>query len=72
MLRKANRAYLLGGNNVEIMTDFASMSDRLVADIEAAESHVNLLFFKFEDDAAGRRIADTLVRKAGEGVQGQV
>lgn len=69
MLRKANRAYLLGGNNVEIMTDFASMSDRLVADIEAAESHVNLLFFKFEDDAAGRRIADALVRKAGEGVQ---
>ena len=69
MLRNMNQAYPLEGNNVEIMTDFRTMSDRLVADIESARHHINMLFFKFEDDAAGRRIADALIRKAEEGVQ---
>jgi len=69
MLRNMNQAYPMEGNNVEIMTDFRTMSDRLVADIESARHHINMLFFKFEDDAAGRRIADALIRKAEEGVQ---
>ena len=69
MLRNMNHAYPMEGNNVEIMTDFRTMSDRLVADIESARHHINMLFFKFEDDAAGRRIADALIRKAEEGVQ---
>lgn len=69
MLHKMNRAYPLSGNNVEIITDFQTMSDRLIADIEGARHHINMLFFKFEDDAAGRRIADALIRKSEEGVQ---
>ncbi len=69
MLCRMNRSYPLNGNNVEIMTDFRTMSDRLVSDIEVARHHINMLFFKFEDDAAGRRIADALIRKAEEGVQ---
>ena len=69
MLYRMNRSYPLNGNNVEIMTDFRTMSDRLVSDIEVARHHINMLFFKFEDDAAGRRIADALIRKAEEGVQ---
>ena len=68
MLHKMNRAYPLSGNNVEIITDFQTMSDRLIADIEGARHHINMLFFKFEDDAAGRRIADALIRKSEEGV----
>ena len=69
MLSKANGAYPLSGNNVEIMTDFTTMSDRLVRDIESARHHINILFFKFEDDAAGNKIADALIRKSKEGVQ---
>ena len=69
MLYRMNRSYPLNGNNVEIMTDFRTMSDRLVSDIEVARHHINMLFFKFEDDAAGRRIADALIRKAEEGIQ---
>jgi cardiolipin synthase len=68
MLRKMNKSFLLSGNNVEIITDFQTMSDRLIADIEGARHHINMLFFKFEDDAAGRRIADALIRKSEEGV----
>ena len=69
MLSKANGAYPLSGNNVEIMTDFTTMSDRLVRDIESARYHINILFFKFEDDQVGNKIADALIRKSKEGVQ---
>ena len=69
MLHKMNRAYPLSGNNVEIITDFQTMSDRLIADIGSAREHINMLFFKFEDDEVGRRIADALIKKAEEGVQ---
>jgi cardiolipin synthase len=69
MLHKMNRAYPLSGNNVEIITDFQTMSDRLIADIGSARQQINMLFFKFEDDEVGRRIADALIKKAEEGVQ---
>lgn len=69
MLHKMNQAYPLSGNNVEIITDFQTMSDRLIADIGSARQHINMLFFKFEDDEVGRRIADALIKKAEEGVQ---
>ena len=69
MLHNMNKSQPLGGNNVRIITDFHTMSDSLVADIEGARHHINMLFFKFEDDDAGRRIADALIRKAEEGVQ---
>ena len=69
MLHKMNQAYPLSGNNVEIITDFQTMSDRLIADIGSARQHINMVFFKFEDDEVGRRIADALIKKAEEGVQ---
>ncbi len=69
MLHKMNRAYPLSGNNVEIITDFQTMSDRLIADIGSARQNINMLFFKFKDDEVGRRIADALIKKAEEGVQ---
>ena len=69
MLSKANGAYPLSGNNVEIMTNFTTMSDRLIRDIESARYHINILFFKFEDDQVGNKIADALIRKSKEGVQ---
>lgn len=69
LLYNANRSHLLDGNKVRILTDFASMSESLLADIRSGRHHINILFFKFEDDAAGRKIADELIRKASEGVQ---
>lgn len=69
LLYNANGAYLLGGNKVEILNDFSTMSDRLVKDIEKSKEHINMLFFKFENDPAGRKIADALISKAEEGVQ---
>ena len=68
MMRNANKAFPLCGNKVEVYTDFRSMADNLVADIENARHHVHVLFFKFENDSEGKRIADAMIRKAKEGL----
>lgn len=62
----------LNGNQVELMTDYAASIDRLVADIEAATHHVHLLYYIYDDDATGRRVADALQRAAGRGVKCRV
>jgi cardiolipin synthase A/B len=58
----------LGGNSVELLPDYSGAIDRLVADIEASTSTVHLLFYIFENDGTGRRVAEALVGAAGRGV----
>jgi cardiolipin synthase len=57
-----------GGNRVELLEDYRGALDRLVADIDAARDHVHLLYYIFEDDATGRRVADAVARAARRGV----
>ncbi len=59
---------VLSGNHVEVFRDTAPAIDALVADIESARHHVHLLFFIFNPDAVGRRVAAALERAAGRGV----
>jgi len=59
---------ILGGNNVEFMTETDEVIDRLVADIDAAEDHVHLLFYIYADDATGRRVMDALAEAVKRGV----
>jgi cardiolipin synthase len=59
---------ILGGNHVELLAGTQTMIDRLVADIDAAEHHVHLLFYIIANDATARRVADALCRAAGRGV----
>ena len=42
---------LFGGNDVELLTDYAGTIDRIVADIDAAQRYVHLLYYIFADDA---------------------
>ena len=58
----------LGGNSVELLPDYSGAIDRLVADIGASESTAHLLFYIFEDDKTGRRVAESLVSAAKRGV----
>ncbi len=69
LMSQVNNAFPLNGNKVEILTDFSTMSDKLIQDISKAKYNINLLFFKFENDAAGNRVADALIAKAAEGVE---
>ena len=60
---------ILGNNRFELITNYQAAIDRLVADIDAAQRHIHLLYYIFADDATGRRVADALRRASARGVQ---
>lgn len=63
---------ILGGNQVELMTRTEDVIDRLIADVDAAERHVHLLFYIFANDGTGRRVAEALGRAVERGVKCRV
>ncbi len=60
---------VVGGNQVRSMIDTTEAIDAIVADIDSAEKHVHLLFYIYEADEVGRRVADALIRAARRGVR---
>jgi len=62
----------LAGNNVELLPDYSGTIDRIIADIEAAQQHVHLLFYIFLPDQTGQRVAQALERAATRGVSCRV
>jgi len=58
----------LAGNHVELLPDYDGVIDRLIADIDAARSHVHLLFYIFAADPTGRRVAEAVERAARRGI----
>ena len=58
----------VGGNRAELMADSNAAIARIVADIDAAQYSVHLLFYIWLDDGNGRRVADALRRAAARGV----
>ncbi|MBY0522952.1 MAG: cardiolipin synthase [Gemmataceae bacterium] len=59
---------ILGGNAVELLSDYHGSIDRLVADIHAARNHVHLLFYIFADDKTTAPVVDALRQAAQRGV----
>ncbi|MBX7164865.1 MAG: cardiolipin synthase [Pirellulales bacterium] len=59
---------IVDGNQIELLADYDGAIDRLVADIDAAQHHVHLLYYIFADDRVGRRVADALITAARRGV----
>jgi cardiolipin synthase len=66
---KISRMPVLPGNRFELLGESTQTVDRLVADIEAASSHVHLLYYIVADDQTGRRVASALASAAGRGVK---
>lgn len=62
----------VGGNTVELLTDYSVALDRLLADIESARHHVHLLYYIYGNDEIGRKVADALERAVKRGVQCRV
>jgi cardiolipin synthase len=58
---------VVGGNRVELIDAYERFVDRLVADVDAARESVHLLFYIFEPDATGRRVADAVARAQARG-----
>lgn len=59
----------MGCNDVEVITKGPEFIDKLLCEIEAAQKHIHLLFYIFEDDEAGNRLRDALIAKASAGVE---
>ncbi|HUT78343.1 MAG TPA: cardiolipin synthase [Polyangia bacterium] len=63
---------IFGGNDAQLITETGEVIDRLVADIDAAEHHVHLLFYIWANDATGRRVSEALARAVKRGVKCRV
>lgn len=59
---------IVRGNGLELLPDYDGAVDRLISDIEAARSHVHLLYYIFADDRTGNRVADALIRAVARGL----
>lgn len=71
IIRQAERVGgmpIVGGNDVELIADNRRMIRRLIADIDAAERHVHLLYYIFEPDETGRAVGEALIRAKRRGV----
>lgn len=57
-----------GGNRFELLPAYDAAIDRVIAEVDAAQRYVHMLFYIFEDDDVGRRVAAALGRAAQRGV----
>ncbi|MFT5904796.1 MAG: cardiolipin synthase [Cryomorphaceae bacterium] len=60
---------VLSGNSFELLSDFGSVFDALVADIDAAQTRCHLCFYIWHEGGRVNDVVDALVRAAGRGVQ---
>lgn len=58
----------VGGNHAQILQDSNATIEALVADIDAAQDHVHLLFYIWLADYNGLKVAQALIRAASRGV----
>jgi cardiolipin synthase len=56
------------GNALELLSDYDQVIDRIIDDISCAKRHVRMLFYIFQDDVTGRRVAEALIAAVGRGV----
>lgn len=62
----------VSGNKVNFTHKTTETFDSIVNDIDQAQDHVHLLFYIFENDDTGRRIAEALIRAVDRGVKCRV
>lgn len=57
------------GNHVDIRYDGEKSFLELSLSIDAAQSHVHMMYYVYADDATGNAMSDLLIRKAQQGVE---
>ncbi len=60
------------GNNVQLLAGYEAPLAALIADIDAASISILMLFYIFDDDATGQRVAQALIGAAARGVECRV
>ncbi len=69
VMESVTESPLTKGNKVTLLIDGQAAYAAMFKAIEGARDHINLETFIIEDDKAGRKFADLLIRKHAEGVQ---
>ena len=64
-----NMALPFKDNKIDIITDGYAYFPELLKDMAAANHHIHLDLYIFEDDALGRLVAEALIDKARQGVE---
>lgn len=54
--------------SIRTFTNFRAFLDSLLTDIQSAEHHIHMQFFKFEDDSVGRMIGEVMSSRAKAGI----
>jgi cardiolipin synthase len=72
LAEKLGRMPILCGNAARLYGDDEEVLDRLIEDIEAAEDHIHMVFYIWENDPTGLRLADALIEASRRGVDCRV
>ena len=68
LAEKLGELPILGGNAIEVLSDYDGFIDRLIADIDAARDHVHILFYIIADDATTGRVVEAMQHAVERGV----
>lgn len=63
---------VVGGNAFELLPAYDAAIDRIIAEVDAAQRYVHVLFYIFADDAVGANVAAALDRAMKRGVMVRV
>lgn len=72
LVEKLGQFPTVAGNDLEVISRYDEVIDRMIADIGAAQHTVHLLFYIFADDETGLRVIDALQRAAKRRVKCRV
>ncbi|MDQ0782107.1 cardiolipin synthase [Chryseobacterium sp. W4I1] len=68
-LYNAGHSPMSQGNYAEILVNGEGKFEKVFEILEKAIHHIHLEYYIYDDDVIGNRLADLLIRKAGEGVK---
>ncbi len=68
-VRKSASSPLTANNTVKLLLNGEEKFPEVLKALEAAEHHIHLEYYIYEDDATGKSVADILKRKAQQGVE---
>ena len=69
MLVKDKRSVLADGNAVKLLVNGEQKFPEVLQALEAAQHHIHIEYYIYEDDEIGRQIQQVLIRKAQEGIE---
>ncbi len=68
-VRRSASSPLTANNSVKLLLNGEEKFPEVLKALEAAQHHIHIEYYIYEDDATGNSIADILIKKAKEGVE---